>query len=162
MRSLIDGFQLKKEERSSELIDNMTTNLVAAQLSRKNFTQIGRKGDLLCFLTEIKVEGAANAEPAMVLAHRNNPRERHTFILLSQMWAFAEPKAMTTIAPQLAEKLYGYVTKQDCFRIIDAFYDFAEDLKNAPPPSWLNNQERVSALMRDGWMTRRDGVALDG
>ena len=160
-KSLIDGFKIAEPERSSELVDDMTRNLVAAQLSRKNFTPIGRKGDLLCFLTEITIAGAGKAEPALVLANHRNPRERHTYILLSQMWAFAEPQAMTKIAPQLAVKLYGFVTKQDCFRIIDAFYDFADDLRKAPPPHWLSNRDRAAALAQDGWLTRRDGRTVD-
>lgn len=134
--------------------------LHALKKERKHFRWIGAKGDIVAFLTQLQVTPGRSDEPTLCLANKRNPRESHVYIPLSHLWMMVEPNAMRAAAPKLCERLYGLVTKDGCFRILDVVYDFAEDLKNAPPPRWLSNAEWMQAIAEDGMASRLNGQVV--
>lgn len=155
-------FQLAQVVESPTELRGMVDNLEAAQLGLERFKVLGRKGDLTVILTQKKFEHSGRTEPAMVLANSRSPRERHVFIALSQLYQLIHPRIMSQNAPVLCKQLYGFITRDDLFRVSDAIYEYAEDLKNAPPPRRLGSREWLAALARDGWTFARNGQALNG
>ncbi len=139
----------------------LTPTLIATELGIKNYTHLGHKGDLIGALTQITMPGG-RLEPSLLLANQRSPRERHVYIPLSQAWEMVEPNVMVRVVPQFAEKLYGFPTKFDHERILDAIYEWLDDLVKAPPPKWMTNQQQIDALFEDGWLTRRNGEVING
>jgi len=138
-------------EKVHELERAMTPSLVAATMGMKVFRQIGVKGDLVAILTQIKVAGANKDEPALVIANKRDPRNKHVYIPLSQLWAVLDENYMDTYVAEFAQRVYGFVTRPDLFRVKDALYEFAEDLVHALPPMHLGNKEWTEALLKDDW-----------
>lgn len=137
-------------------------------------TYVGAKGDLIAMLTDLDA-GARKRTPALVLAHKANPRERNVFIPLTAMWLLIDPdipddakrtrenrEKQQHAIRALAGRLYGFVTADDTYRVIDALYDFADDLKNAKPPRGFNHTEWLEALAADDMKFLVNGVALNG
>jgi hypothetical protein len=130
--------------------------LHALKKENAHYRWIGAKGDLVAFLTQLEIN-PGRAEPTLCLANKRTPTERHVYIPLSHLWMMIEPNAMQVAVPQLAERLYGFVTRADCMRVLDAVYEFAEDLKNAPPPRWLTVNQWMRAIAEDGMASRING-----
>lgn len=105
-------------------------------VTTERWATIGRKGDLVIelhfghFLDKHKQEAA-------LLVYSRDP-SRGVFIPVRQMWAWAEiAKARNMMATDLvvmAEQIYGFATRNDCMRLLDAVMEFLEDLKNSPLP----------------------------
>ena len=126
----------------------------ALKLGTKRSSYIGTKGDLTCFLTDVDLP-ARKKEPAMLLAAKSDPTNRHVHILLSELWILCDPATPADAKRQqfairaMCERLYGFVTQQDCYRVLDAVYDFAQDLQQAKPPRGYSLQEWMQALADD-------------
>jgi hypothetical protein len=98
---------------------------------------VGRKGDLRVELHYGDFGTGHGRQPALALIR---PKRPPAFIPLSMLWQYVQKNAMQKLVPPLAENLYGFVTKQDCYRISDAIFDYLEDLQKAPPAPELGNQ----------------------
>lgn len=153
------------------LSEELTPTLVATTLGIKNYKVLGAKGDLAVILTQTPVHGTKD-EPALLLANRRFPKDRHTYIPLSALWQLVIPTTSEKPTRQwqerlrqtvmaLTERLYGFVTQQDAFRVQDAIYEFAEDLQEAPPPAWMTKQQWLDALAADDWGIRLNGQRLN-
>lgn len=143
-----------RDRAISRVESEVTPNVVAASMRLKQWRVIGRKGDLVAILTGIYNPDRKKDEPALVLANHRSPCDRHVFIPLSHLWRMVEPDAMRTAVPSLCLHLYGFVTRDDLFRVTDAIYEFAEDLQKAPPPEWLATRDWLEALAQDGFTMR--------
>lgn len=158
--SKLPAFVPAKVETTSPIKASLTRSAEALALGLRSHRVLGRKGDLVVILTDAKIQGGKQ-EPCLVLANQRDPRERHVYIPLSQIWHILEPQFMARSARLLAKQLYGHVTKDDCFRITDALYDYADDLISAPPPAKASTRQWMDALATDGWTLHKDGQALN-
>lgn len=140
---------------------DLMPTFTALRLEQSNTVYIGRKGDLTCWLTHVDLP-ARKKEPALLLAASTDPQTRHVHILLSDLWVVLEHQRNQQIIQQLTERLYGFPTKQDAFRVLDALFDFAEDLKNARPPAGFNQQAWLQALAEDDMILKFNGEARNG
>jgi len=127
---------------------------------RKMVRYVGTKGDLIVSITHHATIPGRSPEPCMVLATKRNPIGKVAMIPLSHLFLMLEPKAMATMGRQIAENLYGVSTKSDCFRVMDALIDFAEDLKNAPPHADLSIGDWMQAIAEDGMASRINGKTV--
>lgn len=151
----------------AEIEADLMPAMVKLRLDQKRSTYIGRKGDITVFLTEVEM-AARKKEPALLLAHRGDPSNRHVYVLLRELWLLLDPtdihaaKAQAEAIGAMTERLFGFVTKDDTYRVLDAIYDFADDLKNAKPPVWMTPGQWLQALAEDDMTMRIDGVAVNG
>lgn len=95
------------------------------------WSHVGVKGDLVVELHYGRF--GTNAREAALYLYRARAPLDGVFVRMGDLWAFAERDAIHTLIPTLAAKVYGFVTKLDCFRLLDAIMDYLEDLKNARP-----------------------------
>lgn len=147
---------------TSEIDRELLPTVHELGLASKNFRYIGRKGDLVAFLAQFPLSADDRREhPVLLLANARTPRERRIMFPLRQLWQVVEPRALADVAIPLAQHLYGFVTRDDAFRVLDALLEFAEDLKNAPTPAWISERDYLAALGRDGFVLRRDGADLN-
>ena len=131
--------------------------LAKLRLEQKMSRWIGTKGDIVVMLSHVRVH-AGRSEPALFLYNRRNPNQKSVVLPLSQMWmAISATDAMAAMARDMDEKLFGVSTRSGAIRIQDVFFDFAEDLKNAPPAHEMPVGDWMQALAEDG-MTSRIGV----
>ncbi|HET6631514.1 MAG TPA: hypothetical protein VFG73_02245 [Rhodanobacteraceae bacterium] len=107
---------------------------------------VGRKGDLAVELHYGDFQTGRKHEAALFLYHVNRPRAG-VFVPMGDLWAYAERDAMQELIPPLARQVFAHVTKQDCFRLLDAIYDYLEDLKNAPPDPALFKDRSLDAFL---------------
>lgn len=146
----------------------------ALKLDLKRSTYLGRKGDLLCFLIEVKGDGWKR-DPALLLANKNDPRNRNTYVVLNELWLLVDPDIpddrMATMQNRrdqasalntMAEHLYGFVMRESADRVLDAVFEFAEDLKNAKPPTWMSAAQWQHALAEDDMILRINDVVVNG
>jgi hypothetical protein len=154
-------FKVIDPVKSDTLTREITPSVEAAAIGLQNYEIVGRKGNLTVIVTQGKNPMTGREEPALVLANRNDPVNRHVFVLLSQLYQVIQPKAMTEVAPMLAARLYGFYTKDDLFKITDALFDFAEDLQKAKPARHLGNQQWLEALAHDGFTIQHQGKNLN-
>lgn len=155
-------YQVATVAKESETFRRMTPSLEAAALGLENYQVLGAKGDLSVVLTQKAFKESGRVEPCLLLANKRNPVQRHVFIPLSQLWQLIHPRTMADNAPALCKQLYGFITRDDLFRVSDAIYEFAEDLKNAPVPKKLGSRAWMDALAKDGFTFHKDGKALNG
>ena len=135
--------------------------LHALKLEQAQTNWIGRKGDLVLFITSKDLQDGNGKQPCMLIAHSLNPKDRHVFFPLRDLWVILE-RGAEQIAIQMAERLYGHATRDDAFRVLDCLFDFGEDLKNAKPPRWITSQQWLHALAEDGFIVTKDGQPLNG
>lgn len=147
-------------KRFAELEADLMPTLNQLRLDLTRTTYVGRKGDLTAWLTDIDLP-ARKRQPALLLANAANPKERHVHVLLNELWVVLEHHHNREIILQMAERLYGFVTQQNVFRILDALFDFAEDLKNAKPPRWMTHAQWLQALAEDDMTFTFNGHALN-
>lgn len=108
-------------------------------------SHVGRKGDLVVELHYGKFGG--NQSEAALFIYRANHHARGVFVPMHSLWAFAERDALHTLIPPLADRVFTFVTRMDCYRLLDAILDFLEDLKNAPPNPALFKDRSLDAFL---------------
>lgn len=154
-------------KRFAELEADLMPTLVALRLDTKRTTYVGRKGNLTCWLVDVEL-GARKKEPALLLVNRTNPAERNTFLPLGQLWRVIDPstpgeqRAQMEDVRLMAEQLFGFVTTFDTTTVLDAIYDFAEDLKNAKPPPQFTLGQWLQALAEDDMVLLHNGQRMNG
>lgn len=152
--------------RMAELEADAMPTLTALKLDMQRSTYVGAKANLTCFITDIDV-GARKREPALLLANRTSPTERNVFVPMSSLWLLLDPdtleakEAQRAAVTALCERLFGFVTKDDCFKLLDALYDFAQDLVHAKPPTWMTHAQWLQALAEDDMTLNINGVAVN-
>lgn len=127
----VDRFKLpdvKKTVADAEVLPTLR----ALQLDKKPYKYLGKKGDLLVALIEVHLQGESRPQPAMLISNHRNPTTQHVVVPLHQLWRYFEPDNMLQVAPPMAERLFGFVTRDDCIRVLDAIYEFGNDLICAP------------------------------
>lgn len=167
--------------RFAELDAETMPALNALKLDLTRTTFIGKKGDLLCFLTDMDM-GARQKQTALLMAHKRDPRLRQVSILFSQLWVLIDPKVQAGIGiseqvaakatlrniemqrhaiRSLTERLYGFVTSDDETRVIDAVFDCYLDIQHAKPPTWMSKAEWLHALAEDDMTVFENGIAVN-
>lgn len=160
--STIHALRRRADNRQFAAIEaDLMPTLVALRKDRTTTTFVGRKGDLTCWLTHVDLP-ARKSEPAMLLAATTDPANRHVYILLSELWVVLEHTRNVKLIQRLTARLYGFPTKQDEFRVLDALFDFAEDLKNAKPPPGFDSAAWLQALAEDDMILNVNGQARNG
>lgn len=147
--------------------------LHALKMDLTRSTFIAKKGDLLCILTDVDV-GARDKQTALLLANHREPTTRKAYILFSQLWLLVSPDVHDSpratahnrseqkrTLTNLCERLYGFVTRDDVSRVIDAVYEVYTDLQNALPPAWVSKQEWMDALAQDDMSILHNGMAVN-
>lgn len=103
----------------------------------ERWQHVGEKGDLRVELHYGNFIDQHTRECALYVCHKSNPT-RGVFVPLRMMWAWNEfsqaRSMMATAVYQMAERIWGFVTSDDCYRLLDTVLDYLEDLKNSPPP----------------------------
>jgi hypothetical protein len=121
---------------------------------------VGSKGDIVVMLSHVTVH-AGRAEPALFLYNRRRPGGKPVVLPLSQLWmAVSATEAMAAMARDMDEKLFGVSTRSGAIRIQDVFFDFAEDLKNAPPADQIAIGDWMQAIAEDGMKSRINGKTV--
>ena len=159
---VLPAFKRDTTREPSEAEREYTPHLIAMQCGLENYSIVGKKGDLIAILTQGKFNLSGKDEPCLVIAHARNPRERNVKLPLSSMWRMVDPHACGPMAYAFCELIYGFVTRMDHMRMVDAFYEFAEDLKNAPPPRTLTSQEFLTACANDGFVFHLNDQKVNG
>lgn len=97
---------------------------------------VGRKGDLVIELHFGNFVDKHTREAALFVYSRDP--KRGVYVPLRMMWAWSEMASardmMATDLVTMAEQVYGFVTKMDCMRLLDAVMEFMDDLKDSPLP----------------------------
>ena len=121
--------------------------LVALRNAYARCTFVGRKGDLVLSIVDID-EGPWKKTPALLLVNRADPNRQFRWPL-NRLWLLLEHEHNRAAFARAAELLFAFPTRQDENRVLDALFDFAEDLKNAKPPQGYSVQEWLQALAED-------------
>lgn len=134
--------------------------------SSAKISDTGRKGDLEIHFAYVPTEDGQQT-PAMYL---RNPRRvmpdgnrgAAVAVPLSEMWQFADSANTVMKAAEYAEYLYGFITKDDVYRIADAILEWLNDLKDMPPPRGFSNRtEFLNMLEQNGLVDiRADGESV--
>ena len=169
--------------RFAQLDADTMPALNALKLDMTRSAILGKKGDLLCVLTDVDV-GQRKREPALLLANRRDAANRKVYILFNQLWLLIDPdinpedtltgsKSQAAQATAhnrrerdralmaLTERLYGFVTRDDVTRVIDAVFDCYRDIQLAKPPRWMTQAEWLHALAEDDMTVFENGVAVN-
>jgi hypothetical protein len=99
----------------------------------KRHTFVGVKGDLRVELHYVDVHDGEGVQACLYLFKFNAPKDG-VYIPFNGMWVYAQRGAIDTVVRPVAKKLYGFVQRQDEYRVLDAIFDYLEDLKNHKPP----------------------------
>ena len=154
-------FEVIEPEKTGAIQAEVLPSVEAAAIGLSRYEIVGSKGDLTIILTQGKNPVSGKEEPAMVIANKRDPAHRHVFILLSQLYQVIVPEVMADVAPKLATRLYGFVTREDLFRVSDVLFEFAEDLQKAKPAQRLGTKQWLEALAQDGFAVRHQGKAVN-
>lgn len=145
----VDRFQMPELKRTFADAD-VLPSLRALQMDKRPYRHLGKKGDLVVALIEVHLAGDKRPQPAMLIANHRNPTQQHVVVPLHSLWRYFEPDNLVSIAPQMAERLFGVVTKDDCVRVLDCIYDFGNDLITAPAAETrITFADWVAALAQD-------------
>ena len=152
--------------RFAELDADTMPMLHKLKLDTKRSAYVGRKGNIVLWLTDIET-APRKSEPALLLVNRA-ATERNVYVRLGELWLLIDPSDVHEADNQriaihaLTERLFGFVTKDDCFRVLDAIYEFAQDLVHAKPPVWITNAQWLQALAEDDMTVTAGGIVLNG
>lgn len=117
------------------------------ELETMQYSHVGRKGDLTVQLHYGDLGTGHGRQAAFYIFCAR--RERHgVFVPLSMMWQYAERDALHTMIPPLAEQVFGFVTKQDAYRLLDAILDYLDDLRKSPPDPQLFVDRSLDAFLK--------------
>ncbi|MGC1550526.1 MAG: hypothetical protein WA777_18545 [Rhodanobacter sp.] len=111
------------------------------------FRHVGTKGDLTVELHYGDFDTGHGRQAALCI-YRRGHEKTGVFVPLSAMWMFAECDALHIMIPPLAAQIYGFVTKQDNFRVLDAILDYIDDLRKSPPDPNLFKDKSLDAFMK--------------
>ena len=140
---------------------DLMPTLVQLRLDMQRTTPIGRKGDLLVFITDIDT-GARKQEPAILMVNRSDPTKRQFRWPLSRLWMLLEHEQNVVVFQRAARLLYAFPTQMDEHRVLDVLFEFADDLKNAKPAPGITKQQWLDALAEDDMILNFNGVAKNG
>ncbi len=98
---------------------------------------VGVKGDLRVELHYADVNDGNGRQACLYLFKVNAPKDG-VLVPFAGMWRFAEKDALHTVVVPVARKLYGFDTRMDQTRVLDAMLDYLEDLKNHKPEPGLD------------------------
>ena len=101
------------------------------QMGTRRHSYVGSKGDLRVELHFASVGG--RERQACLYVFKFNDPKNGVLIPFDSMWQYAQRGAIDKVIKPLAAKLYGFVTRQDEFRVLDAVMDYLDDLKNHKP-----------------------------
>lgn len=110
-----------------------------AQRATTRHSFIGAKGDLLVELHYGDFKTGHGRQAALKIFSRRL-QENAVYVPLSELWKFTEAAAMHVLVPILAKQIYGFVTKDDQFRVLDAIVDYLEELRKSPPDPALRDR----------------------
>lgn len=111
---------------------------------------VGRKGDLTVELHYLDfMDGRGLGVQAALLIRNDRSTRAPVYVPLADAWRYAEKRAIHKVAPQLCEQLYGMLTKDGCFRVIDLMMDFMDDLIKSPaPPKRLREDKSLASFLK--------------
>jgi hypothetical protein len=112
---------------------------------------LGRKGDLTVELHYGDFDTGHGRQAALYIWRRGH-EDRGVYVPLSLMWQMGytvkeQAHAMMNIVPSLAEHLYGFVTRDDATRVMDAIIDYLDDLQKSPPDPALFRDRSLDAFL---------------
>jgi hypothetical protein len=108
---------------------------------------IGKKGDLRVELHYGDFKTGHGRQAALCIYKFDKP-DNQVFIPLSTMWMYAEKDALHIMIPTPAKQLYGFVTKQDQYRVLDAVMDYLGDLRKSPPEPEFMKCQSLNAFLQ--------------
>lgn len=165
--------RVDKDKEFAAIEKDLMPALVQLRLDQNDTTYVGKKHDLVCFLIHVN-RGPRKREPAILLVNQRYPTTQNTHLLLSELWLLIDPVVqddpVATRALQanqqsalrmMAEHLYGFVMRDSANYVLDAVFEFAEDLKNAKPPRNYNHQQWLQACAEDDLTFHYNGVAVN-
>lgn len=119
---------------------------LAAEAITTRHSHVGQKGDITVELHYGDFDTGHGRQAALYLYRRGRDTEG-VYVPLSMMWQFAERDALHVMIPPMAEKVFGFVTWQDQFRLLDAILDYLEDLRKSPPDPSLFKDRSLNAFL---------------
>lgn len=129
--SLDTGGQSGHVNFSALLKAGIGNELPATERITTRHSFVGKKGDLTVELHYGDFDDGHRSQAALYI-FRNDPKGG-VFVPLSVMWMYLERDSFHKMIPPLARTLYGFVTKFDMVRIMDALLDYIDDLRKSPP-----------------------------
>lgn len=112
--------------------------------SRHSF--VGSKGDLLIELHYGDFGTGHGRQAALKVFSRHRP-DAATYVPLSELWKFTEAAALHVLVPVMAKQIYGFVTKDDQFRVLDAIVEYLDDLRKSPPDPELFRDRSLDSFL---------------
>jgi hypothetical protein len=106
------------------------------QMGSRRHSFVGVKGDLRVELHYASI-GGGERQACLYLFKVSDPKNG-VLVPFDSMWQYAQRDAIDKVVKPLAAKLYGFVTRMDEFRVLDAVMDYLEDLKNHKPEPGLD------------------------
>lgn len=98
---------------------------------------VGVKGDLRVELHYSDVGDGHGRQACLYLFQIQKPKDG-VLIPFAGMWQYAERNALDKVVKPLAAKIYGFVSRQDEFRVLDAILDYLQDLKDHRPETGMD------------------------
>lgn len=114
-------------------MDSKQTNV--GEAGRHTF--VGVKGDLRIELRYADVNDGHGRQACLYIHAMRRPQDG-VYIPFEQMWLYAKADRAPEVVRKLCAHIYGFVTKQDEYRLLDAIFDYMEDLKNHRPEPGLD------------------------
>lgn len=124
----------------------LTPGAGMAAATTTRHSHVGQKGDLTVEL-HFGDFGTGHGRQAALCLFRRGHEADGVFVPLSMMWQFAERDALNVMIPPMAKQVYGFVTRQDEFRLLDAILDYLDDLRKSPPDPNLFKDRSLDAFM---------------
>lgn len=110
-------------------------------------SHVGKKGDLTIELHYGDFQTGHGRQAALYIWAQGR-QTNGVYVPLSQMWQFAERESLQLMIPPMAEKVYGFVTRNDLFRLLDAILDYLDDLRKSPPDPNLFKDRSLNAFLQ--------------
>lgn len=135
------------------------------------FIRVGKKGDLTVYLTHVQFPEDHDEHGAIYIRNENRLNEnggRPAFLVpLRDLWEFrpedrdrgrfASYSDMKDHLAKASIALYGFDVPSYRYRIHDVIMDFADDVKNLPPPPGKTPEQWRAELERYGVKLRING-----